>query len=155
MLRELCAQTSSIWERLSGDHRAFECIDSVLPSFTKNLTYEFNIQMDDGSGTQELCLFISSSAALVLSAYMFDMPSDQLQQSEIDDACGELCNIVAGLLSLNGKIVKFGPAARNTESRPEVGEWRASTHEYIGVSNAAHQIVFAYGPQSIPRKMPS
>jgi hypothetical protein len=97
---EIEARLSGVWEALARESREFRLVLDVQPSPVSDgeRRIVLPVGLDDPSHRAGVALVISHEDAKTLASVMFDLAPAALEQSDIDDACAEACNVFSGCL---------------------------------------------------------
>jgi hypothetical protein len=110
---EIEARLDSVWEALAHETRSFRLVADVQRCVSQvgERRIVLPVCLIDAAHRAGVALIISEQDAKNLASVMFDLPHDQLTPSDIDDACGEACNIFSGCLVqylLSGYLADVG-----------------------------------------------
>lgn len=99
MTHDIDDLTRQVWENVLGQSVELAALNGTCPNVTSSVQIM-------GAWTGTVSLRMTTELATVIAGSMFEMEADELGQEEIDDAVGEMANMIGG----NVKSLLPGPS---------------------------------------------
>jgi hypothetical protein len=103
----ISANLAQSWKFLSGEDREFKSIDSLTPPQYQEHTYYLPVDVEDAGKRFAVAVLMQTLDATTVASYMFGLDPSQLSESDLNDACGEICNVISSrrLLQLSDQAI--------------------------------------------------
>lgn len=110
----ISATLAKSWKFLSGEDREFKALDSITPPEYQEHTYYLPVEVEDAGKRYAVSVLLHRSDATVVASFMFGMEPSELSEADLQDACGEICNVMS-----SRHLLKLSNEARITLGMPK------------------------------------
>ncbi|NDD15115.1 MAG: hypothetical protein EB072_21410 [Betaproteobacteria bacterium] len=110
----ISATLAKSWKFLSGEDREFKALDSITPPEYQEHTYYLPVEVEDAGKRYAVSVLLHRSDATVVASFMFGMEPSKLSEADLQDACGEICNVMS-----SRHLLKLSNEARITLGMPK------------------------------------
>ena len=100
----ICKALNLSWGFLSGQDRAFTPLLPLAPPLYQDQAYYIHVQVEDDERSYVVSVLLPRDDARDVASYMFG--TDDLKDGDLQDACGEVCNVFA-----NRELLQLGQSA--------------------------------------------
>jgi len=109
----ISATLAKSWKFLSGEDREFKALDSITPPDYQEHTYFLPVEVEDAGKRYAVSVLLHRSDATVVASFMFGLEPSELSEADLQDACGEICNVIS-----SRHLLKLSDEARITLGMP-------------------------------------
>lgn len=101
-IKQVCTGLTKAWKFLCGEERSFALSTScrVVPPLTE-FSYFMQIKVSEDRRTCGMGVLIERPDAVNVASHMFGVAAACLKESDLHDACAEVCNLFSGCVALH------------------------------------------------------